>query len=58
MKLALKNGGPDKVTSALLKFIHKLCPNLIMKVCQNISDLITGKAKDHLKRYVIFYPES
>ena len=49
-----KNGGSDKVPSELLKFICNLCPTLIMKVSQNISDLITSKAKNHLRRYVIF----
>ena len=34
-----KNGGPDKVTSELVKFLFKIYPNLIIKVCQNIFDL-------------------
>ena len=50
-----KDSLPHKVTSELLRFIYKLCPTLFMKVCQNISDLITGKAKNYLWMFVIFF---
>ena len=50
----MKNGGPDKVTSELIKFIFRLCPTLIHHVCVNISNGETGLASDFLKRYIIF----
>ena len=49
-----KNGGPDKVTSELIKFIFKLCPTLILHVCINIANGETGSALDFLKRFIIF----
>ena len=50
----MKNGGPDKVTSELIKFIFRLCPTLILHVCNNIANGETGLATDFLKRYIIF----
>ena len=50
----MKNGGPDKVTSELIKFIFRLCPILILHVCNNIANGETGLASDFLKRYIIF----
>ena len=50
----LKNGGPDKVTSELIKFIFKLCPTLLLYVCINIASGEVGLSSDFLKRFVIF----
>ena len=49
-----KNGGPDKITSNLLKFLFKLSSYLIISVLYNISNAILGNYNYFSKRYVMF----
>ena len=50
-----KNGGPDTITSDLLKFLFKLAPNLIICVIQCISKALNGEGLDYFaKRFIIF----
>ena len=49
-----KNGGPDTITSDLLKILFKLCPYLIICVIHCISNALNGDFDYFAKRFIMF----